>query len=126
MFKMNSREKNNFRKTKEWKQFVAQEIKRRGPRCELTGVRLTAKTAQLHHLRPGEYSLLQPELFKLLSPTAHAMVEYLALILHGNTTKVPRREALLNWIGPFLPEPEHSARDLMEKLREEYARPGRL
>lgn len=122
---MTSKEKTKFRSSRVWKQFVAQEIKRRGLRCELTGVRLTAGTAQLHHRFPSRYDDLTPENFWLLSPTAHAMVEYLALILHGNTTKVPRREALLNWIGPFLPEPEHSARDLMEKLREEYGSPSK-
>jgi len=112
-----NKEKNAFRRTKAWKEFVKRELKARGLRCELTGVKLTARTAQLHHLRPDSYDLLSPPLFKLLSPTAHNLVEFLALVIHGNTTKVPRREALMAWIGEFLPEPEHTARDLMDQLR---------
>jgi len=85
--------------------------------CELLGMKLFKKTAQLHHLKPAEYDNLDPKLFKLLSPWSHALVEFIALLVHGNTTKVPRREALMAWIGEFLPEPEHTARDLMDQLR---------
>jgi len=112
-----NKEKNAFRRTKAWKDFVASQIKERGLRCELFGTKLTAKTAQLHHRRPAEYTNLDPALFKLLSPMAHNLVEFLALVIHGNKTKVPRLQALLDWIGEFLPEPEHTARDYMEQLR---------
>ena len=96
---------------------MKRELKVRGLKCELTGVKLTARTAQLHHLDPGNYTVLDHEKFKLLSPTAHAFVEFIALLVHGNKTKVPRLDLLLAWIGPYLPEPERTVDKFYEELR---------
>lgn len=92
-------------------------MKERGMTCELLGMKLYKKTAQLHHLKPQFYDRLIKEDFKLLSPFSHGLVEMIALLVHGNKTKVPRLQALLDWIGEFLPEPEHTARDFMDQLR---------
>lgn len=81
-------------------------------------MKLYKRTAQLHHLRPAEYDNLDPKLFKLLSPFSHGLVEMIALLVHGNTTKVPRRDKLMEWIGEFLPEPERTVEKYYDELRE--------
>jgi hypothetical protein len=116
---MNGKEKTAFRRSKKWLDFRAQEIKRRGLKCELLGMKLYRKTAQLHHLKPSEYDLLIPENFKLLSPFSHQLVEFLAPLLRGNTTKVPRIELLLAWIGEFLPEPERTVEKYYKMMKGE-------
>jgi hypothetical protein len=119
---LTNKEKNQFRKTQEWIQFRENQIKTRGLKCELFGTRLSKRTAQLHHLDPADYTNLDPVKFKLLSPTAHALVEFLALLIHGNTTKVPRLDLLMAWIGPVLPAPERTVQKYYDMIQESVAR----
>lgn len=102
---MTSKEKTLFRGRKVWKDFKARLLKERGLTCELTGTKLTARTANIHHLRPAEYDNLDPDLFKILSPDAHYLVEKMTLILRGKT-EVPRRAEWLALLDGFLPEKE--------------------
>ena len=92
-------------------------MKERGLKCELLGMKLYRKTAQLHHLKPGVYDNLDLDNFKLLSPFSHQLVEVLAPLIRGNTTKVPRVDLLMAWIGEFLPEPERTVEKYYEELR---------
>lgn len=114
---MNSKEKTSYRSKKEWKEFREKMLKLRGLKCELTGVKLHAKTAQVHHLRPDLYNQLDPELFKVLSPSAHDFVEFMAPILAGRTTEVPNREAWMALLGDFLPHSERTVDALMAQMR---------
>jgi hypothetical protein len=70
--------------------------------CQLTGTKLTHRTAQVHHLRPDIYDTLEPQLFRVLSPDAHYLVEKMALILRGKNI-VPHREKWLDLLSDFLP-----------------------
>lgn len=97
---MNHIEKNRFRQTVKWKRFRDQLIHERGLRCELSGVKLTTKTAQVHHLRPDLYDTLEPQLFKVLSPSAHDFIEWLGAM---DRSHIPNREAMEAWLGEFLP-----------------------
>jgi len=115
---MTKTEKTKFRTSPQWIAFRNQEMKRRGMTCELLGMKLYKKTAQLHHLKPREYTLLIPENFRLLSPWSHALVEFVAPLVHGNATKVPRLEILMAWIGPFLPEPERTVERYYAEMKE--------
>ena len=81
-------------------------------------MKLYKKTAQLHHLKPSEYTLLIPENFKLLSPMSHSIVEFMAPLIRGNTTKVPRLGLLMAWIEPFLPEPERTVEKYYAEMKE--------
>lgn len=119
---MTNKEKNSFRRSAKWINFREKEIDKRGLRCELFGVKITRKNAQLHHLEPEFYDNLVPEKFKLLSPTAHALVEFLAPIVYGNLTKIPRIELLLAWIGPFLPKPERTVDKYYKMMEDDYGR----
>lgn len=105
---MNHAEKTRFRQTVKWKRFRDELIHSRGLRCELLGTKLTAKTAQVHHLRPDIYDTLEPELFKVLSPSGHDFIEFVARIANGNKTEIPNREAMMAWLGPFLPTTERT------------------
>lgn len=115
---MTSSEKTKFRQTALWKRFREQLIRKRGLKCELLGTKLTIKTAQVHHLHPEEYDNLRGDWFKVLSPTAHDFVEHVARIVHGHTD-VPNREALLAWIGPFLPTSERTVDKYYRMMEEE-------
>jgi len=68
-------------------------------------VKLTKKNAQVHHLRPYLYDLLDPKLFKILSPVAHDFVEHMSMVL-GGKSPFPNRELFLAWCGDFLPTVE--------------------
>lgn len=118
---MNSSEKTAFRAKKQWKKFRESLIKTRGLRCELTGVKLTVKNAQVHHLRPDLYDDLRPELFKILSPSAHDFVESMAMVLLGNTTQVPNHYEWMRLLGPFLPKPERTVDKYYQMIRESVA-----
>jgi len=120
-------EKNRFRQRKVWEEF-AQSMWDSLPvinghkRCQLLGTKLNKKTAQVHHLYPEHYDLLDPTSFKVLSPTAHDLVEHLAKVIHGNASVVPNLDKLMNWIGDFLPAPEGNLKAIyedMERIKKE-------
>lgn len=115
---MNHAEKNRFRQTVRWKRFRDELIHSRGLKCELLGTKLTMKTAQVHHLRPDLYDELRPELFKVLSPSAHDFIEFLAKIANGNRTEIPNREAMMAWLGEFLPVSERSVEKYYRMMEE--------
>ena len=102
-------EKDAFRRKKVWKEFVARLIEERGCFCELCS--LETKALDCHHLDPMEYDNLDPAKFKLLHTNCHSMVEWWAIRIRTARAKgrpVPNEALLLEWIGPFLPEPERS------------------
>lgn len=97
-------EKNAFRAKAPWKKFRAKILRDRGCKCEMCrpGASHTAKSLDLHHLRPDLYDLLDPKLFKLLCTKHHELVEWMAIQLEYGD--VPNQEAAMAWLGPFLPK----------------------
>lgn len=115
------KEKTRFRGTVAWKRHRLAMVKGAESRCELCGIKKTAKGLDVHHLDPGNYTDLNPDKFKVLCTDCHAYVERSALRL-GGRDPFPRREVFLAWIGPFLPRVERTVDKLMSdiSIRAEY------
>jgi hypothetical protein len=56
----------------------------------------------VHHLLPGEYSVLTPDRFKVLCTSCHEFVENMVHV--ANT--MPKSAEFLAWAGEFLPKSE--------------------
>lgn len=104
---MDSASKTKYRQTKAWKTLRERkiaEVKARDKegklRCELTGVVLRDRVAQVHHLNPEDYAGQNLDDFRVLSPMAHDFIEWIAVV---------RKDHWPNWsewekiVGPFLP-----------------------
>lgn len=113
---MTSKEKTTFRQTVAWKRFREELLRTRGLKCQLSGVKLTLKTAQVHHIFPDEYDNLDPARFAVLSPSMHDFVESIAPIVWGNRTSVPNQESLLAWCGWCLPRVSRSVDKLYKDM----------
>ena len=99
---MNEKERRNFRQTVAWKRFREQLIKARGARCELFGTKVPAKRLDLHHVDPANYDNLDPAMFKLLSSTAHDIVEFMAVKLAAKVPP-PNADKWRELLDGFLP-----------------------
>lgn len=122
---MTNAEKNKFRQTKAWRDFREEkiaEVKKLDPngklRCQLSGVPLRDKQANCHHLDETNYTDLQLHNFKILSPTMHTLVEFMALVLNGKNP-VPFREAWMALLGPFLPRVERTVDKYYKMMEDE-------
>lgn len=113
---MTGAQKTRFRQTVAWKRHRLEMIKKVDSRCELCGIKKSAKGLDVHHLDPGNYEDLDPGKFKVLCTDCHAYVERSALRL-GGRDPFPRREIFLAWIGDFLPHSERTVDKLMAELK---------
>jgi predicted HNH restriction endonuclease len=91
-------DKDRFRRKKVWKDFRSQIIKARGARCELCGIKKTARGLDVHHLTPDAYTVLEHHRFKILCAGCHEFVERMVF----RVATMPRRDAFLEWAGEFI------------------------
>jgi len=96
-------DKRRFRSRVIWKNFVKRVIAERGAYCELCGQEHKKGELDLHHLDPHLYDTLDETRFKLLDTKCHDLVEWMAVRLAADPNGIPNKEAMLAWLGPFLP-----------------------
>ena len=96
-----NQKKNEFRKTKEWKNFRKKLIEERGQICQCCGKK--TKILQCHHADKSEenYQNLIPDRFFLLCPLCHKCVSDLERIKPENREKL-RSEEYNEMYGRFL------------------------
>lgn len=66
-----NKDKENFRKTKEWISF-SKKLREERPYCELCGCK--SKTLQVHHMDEKNYTDLNPEKFMVLCHSCHSYI----------------------------------------------------
>lgn len=93
---MNSREKTKFRNSKEWHNFRQSIIESRGSRCECCGRILPSGKLQLHHIKPENYTDLNPDNFALLCSYCHEDVERLSKMKLKTRLQIKK-----DYIAPF-------------------------
>ena len=114
---MNSQDKRKFRATVAWKRFREKILEDRGCTCELFGTKLPAKSLDLHHLFPDDYTDLDPKKFRLLSTQGHELIEMMAVKMNSKTV-LPNRQLWEVLLDGFLPvsTPKYRINKPVDKL----------
>ena len=73
---MNSKQKTEFRKSKEWKQFRLHLLETRGYQCEACGIKKKSGL-QIHHQDEANYTNLEDDHFTILCSMCHKEIERL-------------------------------------------------
>lgn len=94
-----NKEKDDFRKTKEWKAFRKCIIEERGLQCECC--RKKTKSLALHHIDPEHYTTLNPKMFALVCSQCHKCISDLERIKPENRLKL-RAEWYVRAYGKFI------------------------
>lgn len=102
---MTFKEHNQFRTTKEWKDFRKKILEKRGLFCECCGTSYTLKTSrrlQVHHKDPKNYLDLSPEKFCLLCSECHKLIERVSKKINGKKG-IKNKEKWLELLKDYLP-----------------------
>lgn len=99
MKKKGNEEKNEFRRSKEWKAFRKKLIEERGTYCQCCGKK--TKILDCHHADEANYKDLNPDKFFLLCKLCHRCVSDLEHIKPENRNKI-RKEDWVLFYGRFL------------------------
>jgi hypothetical protein len=92
-------EKNQFRRSKEWKNFRKKLIEERGTYCQCCGKK--TKLLDCHHMDEEHYTDLNPDKFFLLCKLCHRCVSDLEHIKPENRNKL-RSPEWVQFFGRFL------------------------
>jgi hypothetical protein len=92
-------EKNQFRRSKEWKMFRKKLIEERGTYCECCGKK--TKLLDCHHADEANYKDLNPDKFFLVCKMCHKCISDLEHIKPENRKKL-RKEDWVLFYGRFL------------------------
>lgn len=98
-----NKEKDDFRKTKEWRLFRKQIIEERSTYCECCGKK--TKALQLHHIDPAHYTILDPRMFALVCRHCHQAISDLERIKPENRLTL-RAEWYVKAYGRFIKDCE--------------------
>ena len=118
---MTGSEKTKLRSQKWWKELRSRKIEQvRSPdgklRCELFGTIIRPESrANCHHLFPDDYQSENLDDYRILSPSGHDLVEFIATI---NPKTFPNRDAMLAWLGEFLPKVERKTEKYYQMIEE--------
>ena len=99
MKKKGNEEKNEFRRSKEWKMFRKKLIEERGTYCQCCGKK--TKILDCHHADEEHYKDLDPDKFFLVCKLCHKCISALEQIKPENRKKL-RNEDWVDFYGRFL------------------------
>ena len=94
-----NKDKNEYRRSKEWKDFRKRLIQERGTYCECCGKK--TKLLDCHHADGEHYNDLNPSKFFLLCKLCHKCVSSLEIIKRDNWYKI-RKSDWVNFYARFL------------------------
>jgi hypothetical protein len=89
---LNSKEKTEFRQSKEWKEFRKKIIVAHNYQCDIC--EYSSKKLHVHHKREELYTILNPDWFSVLCPVCHKYIEH-----HHRKKKL--NEKVKNFIAPY-------------------------
>ena len=99
MKKKGNKDKVEFRKSQEWKDFRKKLLEERGRICECCGKK--TRYLDCHHLDPKHYTDLTPSKFALLCHSCHSCVSDIERIKPENREKLRSKE-YLDLYGRFI------------------------
>lgn len=109
-FKNGAEKKTNphtaFRQSKAWKDFRLFMIASVENQCELCGYKYPGALLQVHHLDPGNYTILNPAQFSVLCASDHDLIERFVNRINGRHFIAPC--TIIEWnalIGKHLSNP---------------------
>lgn len=94
-----NKEKNAYRRTKEWKDWRKRLLEERGTYCQCCGKK--TKILDCHHADEEHYKDLDPEKFFLVCKLCHKCISALEQIKPENRKKI-RNEDWVDFFGRFL------------------------